>query len=177
MVASCWERLRKGDLPHRPTRSVPRHARRLVLRMLERSRWRAVRAGAPLTDDMLASSIYLGAVAPPPDAPGKARPPLVDELGEIDPTAADPVVSAVRSWMEGRLTGVDVSRFASPSMAADGAVLARVLVNASSPNEQLDMSLIVVDRGDGAWEVREMLAAPPATPTKRKPNDKKGEMS
>jgi len=143
----------------------------------------------------------VGGVARLPMEPGKARAPLVDELGEIDATVDDPIVSAVRSWVEGWLTGDDVSRFASPYMTAgdvgrpyaaaavthlggrpaagedDGVMLIRVLVDASGPAEQLDMSLIVVDRGDGAWEVREMLAAPPVTPTKRKPNDKKGEMS
>ncbi len=29
------------------------------------------------------------------------------------------------------------------------------------PTEELEMSLVVVDRGDGAWEVTEVLAAPP----------------
>jgi len=141
----------------------------------------------------------VGGVARLPIPPGEAPPPLVAELGEVDPTIDDPVVSAVRSWAEGWLTGDDVSRFASPSMAAGDvgrpyaaasvthlggrlaaggeAMLVRVLVDVSGPDEQLDMSLIVVDRGDGAWEVSEMLAAPPVSPAKRKPNDKKGETS
>ena len=40
-------------------------------------------------------------------------------------------------------------------------MLIRAVVEVTGPDEQLEMSLVVLDRGDGTWEVTEVLAAPP----------------
>ena len=40
-------------------------------------------------------------------------------------------------------------------------MLVRAVVDVTDPDEQLEMSVVVVDRGDGTWEVTEVLAAPP----------------
>ncbi len=50
VVAACWERLSKGHLPPRPTRSVVGYARKKVLRQLQRS-WRQAEATVPLLAD------------------------------------------------------------------------------------------------------------------------------
>ncbi len=49
IVAACWERLRKGGLPSRPTRSVVGQARKHVVRGLQRS-WTRVVATLPLAE-------------------------------------------------------------------------------------------------------------------------------
>ncbi len=126
----------------------------------------------------------VGGITRIPIEPRLTRAPLVDEVQEIDPASTDPITVAVRGWVEGWLTGADVSRFAAPGLGA-GAVgrpygsamvthlggryatgrtdvmLVRAVVDVTAPHEQLEMSVVVVDRGDGTWEVTEVLAAPP----------------
>ncbi len=47
IVAACWERLQKGDVPARPTRSVVAQARKHVVRQLQRS-WKGAVATLPI---------------------------------------------------------------------------------------------------------------------------------
>ena len=126
----------------------------------------------------------VGGVTRIPIAPRLTRPPLVADIEEIDPESDDPITVAVRGWVEGWLTGGDVSRFAAPDLGAGtvgrpyasatvthlggrfaegrtDVMLVRAVVDVADPTEELEMSLVVVDRGDGAWEVTEVLAAPP----------------
>lgn len=126
----------------------------------------------------------VGGVTRIPITPQPTRPPLVDVIEPIDPESADPVTVAVRGWVEGWLTGGDVSRFSAPDLQvatvgrpygsatvthlggrfAQGrsdVILVRATVTVTDPSEELDMSLVIADRGDGAWEVTEILAAPP----------------
>ena len=49
IVAACWERLQRGSLPPRPTRSVVDQARKTVVRELQRS-WRRAVATTPLLE-------------------------------------------------------------------------------------------------------------------------------
>jgi|GEM_PF-4465421 len=126
----------------------------------------------------------VGGITRIPIGPRLTRAPLVDDVQDIDPESTDPITAAVRGWVEGWLTGADVSRFAAPDLQAGSVgrpygsatvthlggryatgrtdvMLVRAVVDVTAPNEELDMSLVVVDRGDGTWEVTEVLAAPP----------------
>jgi hypothetical protein len=126
----------------------------------------------------------VGGITRIPIEPRLTRAPLVDEVQEIDPASTDPITVAVRGWVEGWLTGADVLRFAAPDLGAGtvgrpygsatvthlggryatgrtDVMLVRAVVHVTAPEEQLEMSVVVVDRGDGTWEVTELLAAPP----------------
>ena len=126
----------------------------------------------------------VGGVTRIPITPRPTRPPLIEDVEPVDPESLDPVTVAVRGWVEGWLTGVDVSRFSAPDLQvatvgrpyrsasvthlggrfAQGrsdVILVRAVVTVTGPGEDLEMSLVVADRGDGAWEVTEILAAPP----------------
>ena len=126
----------------------------------------------------------VGGVTRIPISPRQTRPPLIADMQEIDPESGDPVTVAARGWIEGWLVGDDVSRFSAPDLGAGtvgrtygsavvthlggrfaegrtDVMLVRAVVDVSGPTEELEMSLVVVDRGDGAWEVSEVLAAPP----------------
>ena len=126
----------------------------------------------------------VGGITRIPIEPRVTRAPLVDEVQEIDTASTDPITVAVRGWVEGWLTGADVSRFAAPDLGAGtvgrpygsatvthlggryatgrtDVMLVRAVVDVTAPDEQLEMSVVVVDRGDGTWEVTEVLVAPP----------------
>ncbi len=55
ITAACWERLQKGDLPARPTRSVVAGARKKAVRQLKRS-WARAQTTLPILDHILPST-------------------------------------------------------------------------------------------------------------------------
>lgn len=110
--------------------------------------------------------------------------PLVTELGPVPDAAADPIVTTVRTWTEAWLTGTDDgTRFAAPELGIEpltvpydsarvthlggirrpgppDAMLARAIVATTGPDDLLDVSLLIADRGDGTWQVAQLLPAP-----------------
>ena len=56
VVAACWERLQRGNLPPRPVRSVVAGARKTTVRQLQRS-WRRAQSSLPILDQVIASAV------------------------------------------------------------------------------------------------------------------------
>ncbi len=124
----------------------------------------------------------IGGVNRLPALEQRGRVPLVEEMYDVAAGGSDPVLATVRAWAEGWLRGEDVSRFAAAALtvgpvgrpyesaevirmggswASSGlAVAARVTVATTGPAEELELNLVVADRGDGTWEVVELLPAP-----------------
>lgn len=130
------------------------------------------------------SAVAVGGVARIPIEHVMSAPLLVAEVSEIPVDTNDPVTQAVTGWVEGWLVGDAVSRFGSPELDAAGVgvpytsarvthlgglfarertdvMLVRAQIVTSGPHHNLEMSLVVIDRGDGEWEVSEVLVAPP----------------
>ena len=110
--------------------------------------------------------------------------PMVDELHPVTDSTDDPIVTTVRTWTEAWLTGTDGgTRFAAPELGVDplavpygqarvthlggirqpgppDMMIARAIVATVAPDDLLDVSLLIADRGDGTWQVAQLLPAP-----------------
>lgn len=127
VVAACWERLSKGHLPPRPTRSVVGYARKKVLRQLQRS-WRQAEATVPL----FADDVFLPATSNPvvPDASAGPVTNLTDRPGRAFARATASVVTApscVETEVVARLGEEDLIRWVVAAAGIDDQT-ARIVV-------------------------------------------------
>ena len=137
VTAACWERLVRGDLPSRPSRSVVGHARKQVMRQLQRS-WRRAEATVPLFADEISlsttSSRVLSGVSSGPVTDRTDRPRRAFARAGYEASCS---LSPVEVEVESRLGEEELIRWVIAAAGTDS-VTARIVVASRALGVSMD---------------------------------------